>query len=470
MQNSFYWHDYETFGVDPKRDRAVQFAGIRTDAELNIISEPLVIYSRPSNDFLPSPEACLITGITPQLALEKGLSEAEFIKQIHAELSRASTCGVGYNSLRFDDEVTRFTLYRNFYDPYAREWQNGCSRWDIIDMVRLCYALRPEGINWPLRDDGTVSFRLEELSRANGIVHEAAHDALSDVYATIGLAKLIRQKQPKLYDYVLEKRNKQCVARLLDLQQKPMLLHTSRMFPAAYGCSTLVMPLAKHPTNNNGVIVFDLRQDPAALLSLSVEQIQQRLFTRQDQLPEGVERIALKTVHLNKCPVLSPSSVVRDPALQQRLQLDLAACEAHRQRLLHAEGLAQKIQQVHTAPEYEARQGDDDPELTLYGGGFLSRQDRALSDQLREVEPEALADFADRFQDERLPELLFRYRARNFPQTLNAEEQTAWQQLRRQRLGDVSDYVSELEGLLQRAIDERSKRILIALLEYVQTL
>src|SRR5690554_3991737 len=181
---TFYWHDYETFGVDPARDRPVQFAGLRTDAQLNPIGEPLVIYARPADDYLPHPKACLVTGITPQEALAKGLPEREFIRLIHEELAQPGTCGVGYNSLRFDDEVTRYTLYRNFYDPYAREWQNGNSRWDIIDMLRAAYALRPEGIVWPQREDGLVSFKLEELTAANGISHEAAHGALSDVHAT----------------------------------------------------------------------------------------------------------------------------------------------------------------------------------------------------------------------------------------------------------------------------------------------
>jgi exodeoxyribonuclease-1 len=162
---SFYWHDYETFGADPSRDRPVQFAGLRTDAELNVVGESLVIYSRPADDYLPHPQACLVTGISPQLALQQGVPEAEFIRQIHEELALPGTCGVGYNSLRFDDEVTRYTLYRNFYDPYAREWQNGNSRWDIIDMVRATCALRPEGIEWPLREDGLPSFRLEDLTQ-----------------------------------------------------------------------------------------------------------------------------------------------------------------------------------------------------------------------------------------------------------------------------------------------------------------
>ena len=191
MSDTFYWHDYETFGVDPSRDRPVQFAGVRTDFDLNVIGEPLVIFARPANDFLPQPQACLVTGITPQLALAQGVSESEFINQIHQELARPGTCGVGYNSLRFDDEITRYTLYRNFHDAYGREWQNGNSRWDIIDMVRATYALRPEGVEWPLGEDGLPSFKLEDLTAANGIGHEAANDALSDVHATIAVARLI---------------------------------------------------------------------------------------------------------------------------------------------------------------------------------------------------------------------------------------------------------------------------------------
>ena len=174
------WHDYETFGADPARDRPAQFAAQRTDLDLNPIGDPLCLYARPPRDYLPQPDACLITGITPQLADEKGEVEAAFIASIEAELLRPGTCASGYNSLRFDDNVTRFTLYRNLRDPYAREYGEGRSRWDLIDPMRTAYALRPDGIAWPLREDGLPSFRLEDLSRANGIEHGDAHDALGD--------------------------------------------------------------------------------------------------------------------------------------------------------------------------------------------------------------------------------------------------------------------------------------------------
>ena len=256
MSETFYWHDYETFGTDPSRDRPVQFAGLRTDFDLNPVGDPLVVFAAPARDALPHPEACLVTGITPQRALAEGVLECEFIRRIHAELSRPGTCGVGYNSLRFDDEFTRFTLYRNFYDPYAREWRDGNSRWDLIDVVRMTHALRPEGISWPRDDDGKPSFRLEKLTAANGIEHGAAHDALSDVQATIALARLIRERQPRLFNYALKLRDKRFAMQHLDLAGMRPVLHVSGMFGAARHNIALIAPLARHPLNQKSSVTI----------------------------------------------------------------------------------------------------------------------------------------------------------------------------------------------------------------------
>jgi exodeoxyribonuclease-1 len=451
MSFTFYWHDYETWGADPRRDRPAQFAGLRTDADLNPLGEPLVIYCRPNNDMLPQPEACMVTGITPQLAQQEGLNEAEFIARIHQELARPETCGVGYNTIRFDDEFTRYTLYRNFHDPYAREWQNGCSRWDIIDMVRLTHALRPEGIEWPRNDEGVVSFRLELLSAANDIAHESAHDALSDVRATIALARLIKQRQPRLYDYVLCNRDKQTLGERLNLRQRQPVLHVSSMYPAQQGCIAMVVPLARHPANPNGIIVFDLRHDPTPLLELSEEAIHERLFTPSADLPEGVARIPLKTIHLNKCPVVVPINTLTAEAAE-RWSIDVTAGERHRQLLLAQPDLERKLQTVHRMSEFEPV---SDPDQSLYSGAFFSRDDRRRMDRILRSEPTALHDFPAVFDDPRLPEMLFRYRARNWPESLNETERERWEEYRRARLlesdggGSITldDYLATLDRL-----------------------
>lgn len=420
---TFYWHDYETFGADPRRDRPVQFAGIRTDFDLNIIGEPLVVYCKPAADCLPHPDACLITGITPQLAEQKGVCEAEFIRLIHEQLAQPNTCTLGYNTLRFDDEVTRNCLYRNFYDPYAREWQNGNSRWDLIDVVRAARALRPEGIVWPVDEEGIPSFRLDRLTHANNINHEAAHDALSDVYATLAISKLIRQAQPKLYQFLLRNRIKNEALNLLQLGSFKPVVHVSGKYPAAKNCLAVVLPLCKHPVNANGVIVYDLSVDPEPMLSLAAEEIKQRIFTATVDLPEGMARIPLKTVHINKCPVLAPVSVIR-PEDAQRLEIDLTLCYANIEKIRACAGLAEKLAEVFNG--HACVEQDSDPDLEIYSGGFFSENDKSQMFKIRGMQPEQLADSAFKFIDGRLPEMLFRYRARNYPETLDNEELQRW--------------------------------------------
>ncbi|HEC60289.1 hypothetical protein LCGC14_0677550 [marine sediment metagenome] len=470
--NTLYWHDYETFGIDPRYDRPSQFAGIRTDEDLNIIGESLMIYCKQADDSLPHPQACLVTGVTPQEVNEKGMPEAEFIKLIHDEFAEPNTCSVGYNSLRFDDEFTRFTLYRNFYDAYGREWQNGNSRWDIIDMARLTRALRPEGINWPDREDGKPSFRLEALTSANNIEHEGAHDALVDVRATIALAKLIKTAQPKLYDFVYQHRQKNAVAPLLNIHQRTPVIHVSRMYSSEYCGTALVVPIAQDPTNNNGIIVYDLRHDPSDLIELDADTLRERLFTPFKDLPEGVNRPALKTIHINKCPVVVPESTL-NAAAAERLQIDKALHYKHLQQLNDAGDLTAKINAIFTKPDYEA---NDDPDAGLYSGGFFSANDKRKMELVRTANADALRVMPIPFEDARLPEMLFRYRARNWPESLTADEQEQWQQYRQQRLTDetngkiltFSKFFEAIVECREGDISEEQSLVLDRLENYVQ--
>jgi exodeoxyribonuclease-1 len=442
-ETSFFWHDYETWGADPRQDRIAQFAGVRTDTDLNIIGDPLNLYCRPPVDRLPQPEACLVTGITPQQAQSQGLIEADFMARVHEALAEPGTCGVGYNSLRFDDEFTRYGLYRNFYDPYAREWQNGNGRWDIIDMLRLTRALRPQGIQWPTREDGAPSFRLEELTAANGLSHEHAHDALSDVTATIAMARLVRDKQPKLYQYVLDNKDKHQARRMVDLRHYSPILHVSGMFPAQRGSLAVVMPLLQHPSNQNGIILYDLAQDPRTWLDLDADEIAHRLYTPVEDLSEGEARIGLKTLHLNRCPVLAPIKTLTESAANE-WGIDLEAAHRHRDWLLQSEDLHEKLRQVFSRSPFGP---SEDPEAALYEG-FLPDSDKPLLDKVREASPKELATGRFDFQDERMGELLFRYRARNWPDSLKPAEAERWQAQTQSSLsGDLPAYEKTLERL-----------------------
>ncbi|WP_313918908.1 exodeoxyribonuclease I [Tahibacter sp.] len=428
-KQTFLWHDYETTGADPRRDRPCQFAAQRTTAELEPVGEPIEIFCTSAPDVLPHPQAALITGITPQQLARDGVNEAAFAARVHEEMAMAGTCTVGYNSLRFDDEFTRNLLYRNFYEPYAREWENGNSRWDLIDLVRMTYALRPQGVEWPRREDGTPSFRLEDLARANHLKQERAHDALSDVHALIGLARLLRARQPRLFAFYFDLRRKQRAFELLDVAHRTPVLHVSSRFPASRGCLALVVPLAVHATQPNAVIVYDLDADPAPLLELDASDIADRVFSARADLPEDVERIPLKLVHANRSPALAPLSALAGVDLA-RIGLDTQRCMAHLERLRDQPGLAEKLQQVFARGYGDAT---PDAELALYSG-FLNDADKRLLREVRTTPPEDLAARAFAFRDARLTELLWRYRARNWPQHLSPDETARWQAFCRQRL------------------------------------
>ncbi len=468
---TFFWHDYETWGIDPRRDRPVQFAGVRTTLELELIDEPIMIYCRPAPDFLPSPDAALITGITPQLAYDKGMNEASFFEIIHKELSRPHTCGVGYNSIRFDDEVTRFGLYRNFYDPYAREWKEGNSRWDILDLVRMTYALRPEDFSWPVNDEGKVSFRLELLTDANGIEQEGAHDALVDVMATLAIARLIKKLKPRLFDFYYDLRQKGNAARMLNLQTQEIVLHVSGMYKVEEGCIAPVIPILQHPVNKNEIIVYDCRHDPEHLLTLTPDEIAINLFTPNDERPKDEQRVALKSVHLNKCPALAPVNTL-SPELAERWNIHWDQVKKNREKLLSDGTLKQRLQQMHLNRQ---KREQVDADAALYDG-FISNDDRLICEQVLRSKPEDLANWQPPFNDPRLKTLYFRYRARNWPETLSEGEQQDWAAFCQERIVEGKygctltkfEFESRMEDLALQALSQRDQRILEQLAQWVQ--
>lgn len=430
MPASFLFYDLETYGADPRRTRIAQFAAIRTDADLNQIGGPISLFVKPADDLLPSPTATLITGITPQAAMRDGISEAAAFSMIADEMARPETCSVGYNSLRFDDEFIRYGFFRNFYDAYEREWRGGNSRWDLLDVLRLAHALRPEGLVWPKREDGATSFKLEHLAAANDVRSGDAHEALSDVRALIGLARKLKSAQPRLFDYALRLRNKRHAASLLDTIAMTPVVHVSQRFPALRLCAAAVLPLARHPLIDNRVLVFDLDQDPGPLLAMDDGEIADRLYTRSADLGEGEVRIALKEVHLNRCPALVAWDHLREAEFT-RLGIDPVQVAERAERLRAAgPALVEKVRRVYSR---ERERSPCDVDASLYDG-FIGDGDKRLFNQVRSTAPDALGTRAFGFSDTRLPELLFRYRARNWPETLMADERTRWDDYRRLRL------------------------------------
>lgn len=469
-QPTFFIYDYESFGIDPASDRPAQFAGIRTNSDFNIIGEPVMFYCKQTHDYLPSPEAVMVTGITPQLCNQQGLSEPEFSARIHTEFSEPNTCVMGYNNIRYDDEMTRYTFFRNFFDPYEYSWKNGNSRWDLLDVVRACYALRPEGIEWAYDDDGMPSFKLENLTKANGIAHENAHDAMSDVYATIAMAKLIKQKQPKLFDFFLQHRHKKALEEMIDVGEMTPLVHVSGMLGNYRGNTAWVVPLAWHPTNKNAVIVCDLSGDVSTLLNESAQTLRERLYTKKVDLEaEGLSSIPLKLVHINKCPILAPAKTLL-PENATRLGIDRQAC-LDNLKVLKSQKSVVREKVIEIFMEEREYATSPNIETTLYSG-FFDNADKNNMTILRGLKPEELAHHGLKFKDDRVEPLLFHYRARHFPTTLTRAEQVRWQKYCYQQIeSKASQFEQSIQTLSALYHDDAEKMALLAeLTEYATQL
>ena len=474
MTETLYFYDLETSGFNPREQRIMQFAGQRTDLDLKPIGEPHNILIALSEDILPDPDAILITGITPQQTIAEGISEAEFLKIFNSEVALPGTIFTGYNTIRFDDEFMRYSHYRNLYDPYEWQWRDDRSKWDLLDLVRITRALRPEGIKWPFDDDGKPSNRLGMLTSINELEHENAHDALSDVRASIDLARLIHAKQPKLFNYSLANRSKQKVAELV-LAGKPFV-YTSGKFDTEYEKTAVVSVVAKGD-DRQGVVIFDLRFDPSDYKDMSVEELAEAM--RWHKPGEKVASIPVKTIKFNRCPAVAPISVL-NAEVTSRLKIDMSQVAAHQEALAKLPDFANNIlkavalldKQQQTSQSTEERAVD----AQMYDG-FMGDSDKRLMAKLRTVNPSEFNDYLDDIQDKRLKNLLPLYKARNYLKNLTSDERQVWDEFKNARLfsGDndsrMAKFMKRIEELRALPATNDQQQYLLTELElYGQSL
>ena len=449
--------------------RPVQFACIRTDHELNPIDGDTgtISWCQPPVDRLPAPEACLVTGVTPQQAEARGQSECLFFAEINKQMNQPGTISLGWNSLRFDDMICRFGFWRNFHDPYEHGYRNDCRAWDLIDLARAAQALRPEGLNWPTGSNGAPTFKLDRLAPANGIDHADAHDALADVRATIEFARILRTNQPRLWDWARKLVETDAVEQLLNSNEP--LVHVSPKLPAALGCLSPMRVLARNPLDKRGFICWDLRHDPSELLEADVEEIERRVFSRVADLPDGETRFPLKQIKSNRSPFIAPTSVLEGVDLD-RIQLDDLAWRRHDHKLMDCESTLEQVRSKLRLVFGTTPPPASEAEAALYEG-FLGRKDQGLRNKVLKARPEELAGTGNQFDDPRLIDLMFRYRGINYPETLDAIEHQAWNQRCHDRMMDPpgrhdhswSDWLKHVQTLLSETErSDRDKKILAA--------
>ncbi len=431
---TFFFYDLETSGLSAREDRIMQFAGQRTTLDFQPLGEPVNLLIKLPDDTLPSPGAIMVTGITPQATLTDGLTEAEFCKYVQEEIFTPNTISLGYNTVRFDDEFMRHLFWRNFYDPYEWQWQDGRSRWDLLDLVRITRALRPEGINWPTTDDGQPTNRLELITKLNGIEHENAHDALADVTASIAVAKLLKSKQPRLFDYLFNLRSKHEVIKLVNLDNPQPFVYTSGRYGKEHNFTTVAFPLA--PARNSNILVFDLRYDVEDILEDS------------SKYPFSV----VKTLQYNRCPAVAPLGVLNKNDGWNKLGLTEQGIKDNLAKLLEHPEFAEQVREAHESrPDFPPA---PDVESALYDS-FIPDNDRIKCNAVRNATIDQLADFHPDFTDDRLPELLIHYKARNFKASLTETEAESWEAYRQARLNrQAPKFASEIAKFQAAGADD----------------
>lgn len=476
MKETFFFYDLETSGLSAREDRIMQFAGIRTDMNFQQLGQPVNILVKMTDDTLPSPGAIMVTKITPQSTLSDGLTEAEFARFVTEEIFIPGTCAIGYNSVRFDDEFMRHLFWRTFYDPYEWQWKDGRSRWDLLDVVRLTRALRPEGINWPINEKGAATNRLELITKLNGISHEHAHDALSDVEALISVTKLIHDKQPQLYDYLFKMRGKKAVQSLVNLERPAPFVYASGRYSAEHDKTTVAYPIA--PAKNGNVLVFDLRYNIEELLISEEGGVQSgdpahaakaadvgSPSARQD--PRSITFFpVVKTLCYNKCPAVAPIGVLEKEDGWSKIGLSQEQIEKNLAALLKHPEFIEKMRTLdEEKPEFPPA---IDAESALYDG-FLNDPDRIQCELVRNTDASRLADFQPPFIDERLPELFLHYKAKNFPNSLSEEEVAEWEKYRQTRLNrQATGFMKQMEAL--QTAENKDDFILEELMLWYQSL
>jgi exodeoxyribonuclease-1 len=487
---TFYFYDLETSGINPRAQRIMQFAGQRTDMNLNPIGDPQNWLVKITEEILPDPEAVLITGITPQKSIDEGYTEAEFLKLFSDEVLQPDTIICGFNTIRFDDEFMRTTLWRNFYDPYEWQWQDGRSRWDLLDVVRIVRALRPEGIEWPFEDrientsdhgeqdvsGGKVvrvpSNRLELITKANGLDHDNAHDALSDVNATISVARLLKTKHPQMFEYLLKMRNKKQIKVLVNLDEKKPFVYTSGRYDSQYNKTTVAFPLTSG--KNGNVVVYDLRYDPTPFLDLNEEELSSKIFANWDDRKKiDFVKLPIKELQYNKCPVVAPLGVLTQNNGWEHISLDEVTVARHINTLLSRPDFAERIRSIfEQQPEYKV---ETDPEFRLYDG-FVVDKDKPKMRAARSSEEAQLVDLNLDFTDGRLNEMLPRYKARNFPKSLSKKELEEWNEYKNNRLKNgingqlsLNEYITKLGKISVKNDDEKSQFLIQELKLYAES-
>ncbi len=335
-----------------------------------------------------------------------------------------------------------------------------------MSVLRACYTFRHDGINWPINNKGLPSFKLEDITAANTIEHTNSHNAMSDVFSTIKIAKLIKQTQPKLFNFFFQLRKKNKINKLININIMKPLVYVSNIFGSIRSNTSLISPLAWHPRNKNVIIVCDLAEDISPLLKLDIDTLTKHLFSLKSELVYKLT-IPIKLIHINKCPILAPINTLRSEDVQH-ISLDLNICQNNLSLLRQHSEIKDKVIQIFNKP-YQFISEKTDVDDKLYSS-FFSKKDFLTMAIIRQTLPENLHTLNLKFDDPRMNQLFFRYRARNYSSILTEKENRIWLDYRRSVLtkDKITKYLQTINQLfIENQKDKYKCQQLKSLVDYL---
>ena len=381
MKHVFY--DTETTGTRPAWSQVLQFAAVLTDDDFNELAS-VNVRCRLLPHVVPTPWALKVTGMAPTAVDRHPVSFYEMILGIHRQMKDwGAAYYLGFNSIKFDEEIMRQSFWQNLLDPYVTN-TGGARRGDVLSIMRAALAAQPDILNVPTGPDGKPVHKLEKIAALNGFDTSNAHDALADVRATVHMARLLRDRAPAIWDRAQETARKQNAEPLV-ARPVPFVLH-SRFGAGGY---RLVVPVCGVPGNGAAHIVFDLARDPTPLLALSADELVQAMAERDCPLltfRANAQPVAFERGDRRAPP---PGDEPDDSTVRQRVALivdNRGFCD----RVARAAGLrAAAFGKSSLAEE------------RIYDG-FAPDSDRDLARRFHLLPWEERLAVADRMQDDRL--------------------------------------------------------------------
>ena len=386
MNYAFY--DFETTGRSGTWDQIIQVGAVLVNSEFQELDRFEAKCSlRPG--LVPEPGALLVNKTTPDMLRKTNLSHYGLVEQMLQTFKKwTPALFIGYNSIGFDEEFLRKTLFKTLNDPYLTQF-DGNKRGDILGLIRTAHLYYPDCIKTPTSDKGNAVFKLDQLAPMNGIEHGNAHDAIGDVLATIGIAKIIADKAPAVWKSSLMTTSKVEVNTIV---QNEKLFCFNEYF---YGKARpyVVTFLCFHP-KYNWPQCFDLKEDPQTYFTMNMEDL---------KLAMKKSPKIIRSVKNNKHPV------IMNPKFGENFdgykQLGMKKLMERAEMLHGTEEFKKKVSRI---LEEEAQEKDDldsqldiQAEESIYSGGFASDQDKSTMKEFHQAEWKDKLIVADKFKDSR---------------------------------------------------------------------